>query len=197
MINLIPITGGATRLGLALADYYLMVGQQVVITYRSPRPQVNQLTDRGALCIAADFSTDDGVYAAAHELRDKCPVLRSIVHNASSWFTDPGGRQKLDHLAPMMRVHVGAPMVLTETLALALLGSNNPSVIHVSDHVANCEPIEHMAYAASKSAMLNLTKSQAKNMRQIFALMRCAPHSLNSVMKMTRHIASVRLLKAR
>ncbi|MEC8694998.1 MAG: dihydromonapterin reductase [Pseudomonadota bacterium] len=162
MTDPILITGGATRLGLALADYYLMVGQQVVITYRSPRPQVNQLTDRGALCIAADFSTDDGVYAAAHELRDKCPVLRSIVHNASSWFTDPGGRQKLDHLALMMRVHVGAPMVLTETLAPALLGSNNPSVIHVSDHVANRGSDQHMAYAASKSAMLNLTKSQAK-----------------------------------
>ena len=162
MTDPILITGGATRLGLALADYYLMVGQQVVITYRSPRPQVNQLTDRGALCIAADFSTDDGVYAAAHELRDKCPVLRSIVHNASSWFTDPGGRQKLDHLALMMRVHVGAPMVLTETLAPALLGSNNPSVIHVSDHVANRGSDQHMAYAASKSPMLNLTKSQAK-----------------------------------
>lgn len=162
MTDPILITGGATRLGLALADYYLTVGQQVVITYRSPRPQVEQLTDRGALCVPADFSTDDGVCAAVQELQDKCPVLHSIVHNASSWSTDPGGCQNLDHLALMMRVHVGAPMVLTETLAPALLGSDNPSVIHVSDHVANRGSDQHMAYAASKSAMLNLTKSQAK-----------------------------------
>ena len=53
-------------------------------------------------------------------------------------------------------------MVLTEMLAPALLGSDNPSVIHLSDHVANRGSDQHMAYAASKSAMLNLTKSQAK-----------------------------------
>jgi dihydromonapterin reductase/dihydrofolate reductase len=162
MTDPILITGGATRLGFALANYYLNHGQSVVITYRGPRPQVEQLTDQGALCVQADFSTDVGVYAAAQELQDKCPVLNSIVHNASSWFTDPGGRQNLDHLALMMRVHVGAPMVLTEMLAPALLGSDNPSVIHLSDHVANRGSDQHMAYAASKSAMLNLTKSQAK-----------------------------------
>ncbi|MEE2820317.1 MAG: dihydromonapterin reductase [Pseudomonadota bacterium] len=162
MTDPILITGGATRLGLALAEYYLNSEQSVVITYRSPRPQVEQLTDRGALCVQVDFSTDDGVYAAAQGLQDKCPVLRSIVHNASTWSTDPGGRQNLDHLALMMRVHVGAPLVLTETLAPALLGSDNPSVIHISDHVANRGSDQHMAYAASKNAMLNLTKSQAK-----------------------------------
>ena len=162
MTDPILITGAATRLGFALADYYLNNGQSVVITYRSPRAQVEQLTDRGALCVQADFSTDDGVYAAAQELQHKCPALRSIVHNASSWSTDPGGHQILDHLALMMRVHVGAPMVVTETLAPALLGSDNPSVINVSDHVANRGSDQHMAYAASKSAMLNLTKSQAK-----------------------------------
>ena len=32
MTDPILITGGATRLGLALAEYYLTVGQQVVIT---------------------------------------------------------------------------------------------------------------------------------------------------------------------
>ncbi|NCW74806.1 MAG: SDR family oxidoreductase [Gammaproteobacteria bacterium] len=53
-------------------------------------------------------------------------------------------------------------MVLTDKLANALLQSDNPSVINISDHVANRGSDQHMAYAASKSAMLNLTKSQAK-----------------------------------
>ena len=146
---------------------------------------------------AADFSTDDGVYAAAQELQDKCPVLHSIVHNASSWFTDPGGRQNLDHLALMMRVHIGAPMVLTETLAPALLGSDNPSVIHISDHVANRGSDQHMAYAASKSAMLNLTKSQAKKYAPDIRVNALCPRYLISAMRTKRHIASVRLLKVR
>ena len=164
-----------------------------MITYRSPRPQVEQLTDLGALCIQADFSTDDGVYAAAQELQDKCPILNSIVHNASSWFTDPGGRQNLDHLALMMRVHVGAPMVLTEMLVPALLGSDNPSVIHLSDHVAN-RGSDQPSYAAQEC-----DAESPKNQAKICGIpsLHCVRHSLNFVMKMTRHIASVQLLKAR
>ena len=53
-------------------------------------------------------------------------------------------------------------MALTEALKNALLKSRNPSVVNISDHVANRGSDQHMAYAASKSAMLNLTKSQAK-----------------------------------
>jgi dihydromonapterin reductase/dihydrofolate reductase len=162
MTNPILITGGATRLGFALADYYLNNGQSVVITYRSQRSEVQELTDKGALCVQADFATDTGIYAAAEQLSEQCPKLHSIVHNASSWFTDPGGTEDLDNLALMMRIHVGASMVLTDKLANALLQSDNPSVINISDHVANRGSDQHMAYAASKSAMLNLTKSQAK-----------------------------------
>ena len=162
MTDPILITGGSTRLGFALADYYLNNGQSVVITYRSQRSEVQELTDKGALCVQADFATDTGIYAAAEQLSAQCPKLHSIVHNASSWFTDPGGTEDLDNLALMMRIHVGASMVLTDKLANALLQSDNPSVINISDHVANRGSDQHMAYAASKSAMLNLTKSQAK-----------------------------------
>ena len=162
MTDPILITGGATRLGFALADYYLNANQAVVITYRTERPEVEELTDKGAVCLHADFSTDIGIYEAAEQLKEQCPRLQSIVHNASSWFTDPGGTEDLDNLALMMRIHVGASMVVTETLSAALLKSDNPSVINVSDHVANRGSDQHMAYAASKAAMLNLTKSQAK-----------------------------------
>ena len=162
MTDPILITGGGTRLGFALADYYLNSGQSVVITFRSHRPQVQELLNRGAVCVQADFSTDSGIYEAAGQLKDRCPRLRSIVHNASSWFTDPGGTDDLDNLALMMRIHIGAPLVLTDALSPALLQTENPSVINISDHVARRGSDQHMAYAASKSAMLNLTKSQAK-----------------------------------
>lgn len=158
----ILITGGGTRLGLALAHYYLDQGQPVVVTYRSHREAVGELSARGAEIIAADFSTDAGIIAAADTLCSLCPSLQSIVHNASTWTTDPGGEDDLTNLALMMRVHVGAPMYLTEVLRSALLATATPSVIHVSDHVATRGSDQHMAYAASKAAMLNLMKSQAK-----------------------------------
>jgi dihydromonapterin reductase/dihydrofolate reductase len=162
MTDPILITGGATRLGFALAMHYLNNDQPVVLTYRTERPEVSQLTAAGAVCIRADFSTDDGIYQASELLQERCQRLQSIVHNASSWFADPGGHHDLENLALMMRIHVGAPMVFTDTLHQALLQAHNPSIVNVSDHVANRGSDKHMAYAASKSALLNLTKSQAK-----------------------------------
>ena len=162
MTDPILITGGATRLGLALAKYYVEIDHSVVITYRSERTELSELKDLGVHCIAADFSTDSGIYRAASELQNQYPRLQSIVHNASSWFNDPGGDQDLENLALMMRIHVGASMVLSEALKDALLTADNPSIVNISDHVANRGSDKHMAYAASKSAMLNLTKSQAK-----------------------------------
>ena len=162
MSDPILITGGATRLGFALATHYLENNQPVVITFRSERPELEKLRQAGAVCIHADFSTDAEIAAAADTLKGRCKTLQSIVHNASSWITDPGGPSDLTNLALMMRIHVGASMALTEALKSALLKSSNPSIVNISDHVANRGSDQHMAYAASKSAMLNLTKSQAK-----------------------------------
>lgn len=156
------ITGAGTRLGLALAHALLDQGQAVVATYRSARPEVQDLIDKGATLVRADFSTDAGIEAAVEALVDTCPNLSSIVHNASSWEKDLEGPDDLAVLARMMRIHVGASLRLTDALAPALLTSESPSVINISDHVANRGSDQHMAYAASKAALLNLTKSQAK-----------------------------------
>jgi dihydromonapterin reductase/dihydrofolate reductase len=114
--------------------------------------------------VYADFATDAGVYDALERIQDVLPRCQSIVHNASSWWTDPPLTEQLDHLALMMRIHVGAPMILTRGLQPALETADQPSVVLVSDHVARRGSDKHMAYAASKAAMLNLTQSLAKRL---------------------------------
>ena len=162
MTDPILVTGGGTRLGYALARHYLNNDQPVVITYRTHRPEVDQLQELGVTCIYADFETDEGIYHLGQQLVKVCPKLKSIVHNASSWMKDPLQFSDLHSLNLMMRIHVGAPMILSDLMRPALLRSENPSVVNISDHVANRGSHRHMAYAASKGAMLNLTKSQAK-----------------------------------
>ena len=107
MTDPILITGGATRLGFALAMHYLNNDQPVVLTYRTERPEVGQLTAAGAVCIHADFSTDDGIYQASELLQERCQRLQSIVHNASSWFADPGGHHDLVTLLVLRTVASG------------------------------------------------------------------------------------------
>ncbi len=63
------ITGGARRIGLALARSFLQRDIPVIIAYRSDYPALSELKRLGATCIQGDFSTHDGIYRFAEQVR--------------------------------------------------------------------------------------------------------------------------------
>ena len=70
----ILITGGGRRIGLAIAWHFLNQKQPVIVSYRTHYPAIDGLTQAGALCIQADFSTDDGVLAFAEKIKTHTPA---------------------------------------------------------------------------------------------------------------------------
>jgi NAD(P)-dependent dehydrogenase (short-subunit alcohol dehydrogenase family) len=51
------ITGGGRRIGLALAHHILAQKIPVLVSYRTRYEAIDVLAQRGAVCIAADFSS--------------------------------------------------------------------------------------------------------------------------------------------
>lgn len=84
----ILITGGGRRIGLAVAWHFLNQKQPVIVSYRTHYPAIDGLREAGAICIPADFSTDEGVLAFADEVKAQTDGLRAIVHNASAWVAE-------------------------------------------------------------------------------------------------------------
>lgn len=162
MTRTILITGGASRLGLALANHYADIGWHVIITYRTDYPSVAALRRLGVACYSVDFRDPLAVMATASDIAKDHPRLDVLIHNASAWEADQPGIENHAVLMRMMQIHVSAPMLLTDALAPCLARGEDPSVILISDHVAHRGSDQHMAYAASKAAMLNLTRSLAK-----------------------------------
>ena len=64
----ILITGAGQRVGLHCAERLLDEGQPVIFSYRSERPGVQALRERGAVGVFADFSTEAGILAFIAEL---------------------------------------------------------------------------------------------------------------------------------
>lgn len=160
----ILITGGSQRLGLAIAQDLLAHDQPVIITYRRHKSSVDQLENAGAIVLEADFSTQQGISRAIDEIKRVAPRLRGIIHNASDWVAenpelDPG---KL--MNDMMMVHANAPYQLNLALKDALIRDNSPpaDIIHMTDYVQETGSENHIAYAASKAALHNLTLSFAR-----------------------------------
>lgn len=158
----ILITGGAQRLGLAIAENLLSQHHSVIITYRSQKPSIDDLVKLGATAIHADFATNEGVVAFIQALQAQTSSLRGIIHNASDWESESAEATTAEHAQlfnKMMQVHANAPYLINLACEKMLLPGAD--IIHMTDYVQETGSKKHLAYAASKAALHNLTLSFA------------------------------------
>ncbi|MEE2361576.1 dihydromonapterin reductase [Klebsiella pneumoniae] len=130
----ILITGAGRRIGLALAHHFLQQRQPVIVSYRTPYPAI------------------DG--------------LRAIIHNASDWMAEKPGVPLSAVINRMMQIHVHAPYLLNHALEALLRGHGHAAsdIIHITDYVVERGSDKHIAYAASKAALDNMTRSFARKL---------------------------------
>lgn len=159
------ITGASQRIGLAMAESLLEQGKPIVFTYRTHKPAVESLISKGATAICADFSTQSGIDRAIVEIKAISKSYRAIIHNASDWAKE--GDNIDDHalMDAMMTIHATAPYRINRALTDALTNREGPAdIIHMTDYVQDTGSAKHMAYAASKAALHNLTLSFAQQL---------------------------------
>ncbi len=162
----ILITGGGRRIGLALAHHFLHHQQAVIVSFRTRYPAIDQLESAGAICIQADFSTDQGILSFAETVKSQTAGLRAVLHNASDWQAETRNIALSDVLTRMLQIHVHAPYLLNHALEGLLRGAGHAAsdIIHFTDYVVERGSDKHIAYAASKAALDNMTRSFAKKL---------------------------------
>jgi len=89
--------------------------------------------------------------------------LRAIIHNASDWIPEGDDLDPAVIMSKMMQVHVSVPYQINLALKNLLLScpENLKDIIHFTDFVADKGSKKHIAYAASKAALANMTLSFA------------------------------------
>lgn len=154
----ILITGGAQRLGLHCAQRLAGDGFHVVITCRHLREEWQRQPLEGIDVILADFSTVEGIQALIDEIDRQDLNLRAIIHNASSWIDDRSGAEAMQQ---MMMVHMQAPYLINLAARRWFDSAETGDIIHMTDFVAGQGSPRHIAYAATKAALENMTLSFA------------------------------------
>lgn len=166
-LGTIFITGVGKRIGLYLARHLLAQGYSVIGTYRRHYPAIDELTAEGALLYQCDLCDETQIAELASKILVGRHALRAIIHNASDWLPDDNGLSPGQTMAQMMAIHVSAPYQLNLALApllhLGLMQSEigTRDIIHLTDYVAEKGSNKHIAYAASKAALHNMTLSFA------------------------------------
>ncbi|MCG9731441.1 dihydromonapterin reductase [Shewanella sp. Isolate13] len=162
MTATVLITGVGKRVGLYLAHHLTKVGYQVLGTYRTLRPELQQLEAQGVVLYPCDFYSNEQTNALIAIIQASHSSLNAIIHNASDWLPDDDS-SAIVTIEKMMQIHATAPYAINLGLA-PLLQKNSASysdIIHITDYVVDKGSKKHAAYAASKAALHNLTLSFA------------------------------------
>ena len=170
----ILITGGAQRIGLHCAERLLDAGQPVIISYRTARPGLDRLRERGAVTLPADFSGSAGIQTFIESVKAHTQSLRAIVHNASDWHLEAPGHEA-EVFQRMFEVHMLAPYLINLNCADLLRHGGPADIIHISDDVTRVGSKKHVAYAASKAGLENLTLSFAASLAPTIKVNGIAP----------------------
>jgi pteridine reductase len=162
------ITGGAKRVGRAIAQALAEDGFDLVIIYHHSaeyaQAMVNELSapNRTVTPIAADLFDPD---AAVAKILSQFTHARLdvLVNNAS--FYEPAGLAETDSvlLRRMSAVHLESPLLLCRAMAQKLRLARG-RVINMIDVLAERPWPRYMAYCATKAALANLTMSLAREL---------------------------------
>jgi len=168
------ITGGARRVGRAIAEAFAHAGCDLVITYRSSADAAARAADE--LCqlgIAVhvrplDLGDPNAVERAGDELARDLPRADVLVHNASIYRRTPLEKLTAAAAEEAWRIHALGPLLLTRSLAGRLRESSLPSrgsVVAMLDVHALGQPRpEYSAYSMSKAALAEMVRSLAREL---------------------------------
>lgn len=157
----IIITGIGKRIGYALAKHLLNLGQPVIGTYRTEYESIEELRQLGAELYCYDFYDNMQVASLIDTISYNHDQLRAIIHNASDWLPDRNPLSPAATLDRMMQIHVNAPYQINLALMdkLQACSAEFSDIIHFTDYVVDKGSKKHIAYAASKAALSNMTLS--------------------------------------
>ncbi|MDA1007440.1 MAG: SDR family oxidoreductase [Planctomycetota bacterium] len=168
------VTGGAVRVGRAIALSFARAHCDVTLTYRRSAVEARALSLEiralGVQCnlIRADFKDAAAAVAAIAKELGRAP-LDILVHNAADYRHDPrsgaSARTQSLHFNEHMEVNALAPLLLTRSLANRLAKSRNAgggAVVCIGDiHAMGRSRAGWASYLASKGALLQIMESLA------------------------------------
>ncbi|MFH2052652.1 MAG: SDR family oxidoreductase [bacterium] len=162
------VTGGAKRIGRALALALAGEGAAVVLHYRNSvaeaRNTAAAIEDRGGVCllVAGDLADAEvaGELVAVAETAAGAPI-DILVNNASIFgpgeaLDTPTGTWDLHHA-----VNLRAPFILAREMARRLPAGRTGDVINLNDIRALKPGSDHFPYTISKVGLHGLTRSLA------------------------------------
>lgn len=162
------VTGGARRIGRAIALALAEAGADVAITYRNSKNQAEQTTNeiaamgRRAQAIECDVRSESSVRAAVDETIAALGRLDILVNNAAVFETAPLESLTLEQWDTVFATNTRGPFLVARE-ALPHLRAARGRIVNIGSLGGERAWAGHAHYSSAKAALHMLTRTMARS----------------------------------
>ena len=165
----IIITGGATRMGAAIARKLSGPNIEILIHYNKSKLKAEklkkELSSKGTkvYTVKGDLSKEADIKKIIKFAKSKLKNFDCLVNNASLFENDKLENFSLDSWSKHLRTNLRAPALLTKEFAKNVKGKNNNIINIIDQRVFKLTPY-FFSYTISKTGLYTLTKTSAMSL---------------------------------
>ena len=162
------VTGGAKRIGRAIALDLASRGVHVAITYRTSQTDAKKtvaaIRGKGvrALGLKADQRNPAQVRDAVNKLLSQWGRMDVLINNASSFYPTPWERVTETQWEDLLAANLSGPWWFCQAAARAMKRQKAGKIINIVDVAAFSPWPSFLPYCAAKGGLLTLTRGLAK-----------------------------------
>lgn len=161
------VTGGAVRVGKAIALALAARGATVAITYRTSADAAEQtvleLKELGgdARAVQCDQRIPDHVTAAVRSVESSLGPVDVLVNSAAIFERTPIDEVTLEDWDSHLEINLRGPWLFAQAVAPAMKARGQGVIVNIVDIAAERPFPNHLPYSVSKAGLVALTKGLA------------------------------------
>jgi len=165
----IILTGGATRIGAAIAEKISGPNKEIIIHFNKSKSKAENLKRKlqnygtKVYLIKADFSKEKDVKKFIKLAKSKLKYFDCLINNASLFENDKLENFNTNSWEKHLSVNLRAPALLSKEFSKNVKGKNNNIINIIDQRVFKLTPY-FFSYTISKTGLFTLTKTSAMSL---------------------------------
>ena len=168
--KVVLVTGGAKRVGAAIARRLHRGGANLMLHYRSSereakalRTELNAARADSVALVQADLLDVAGLPEIVRNTVGRFERLDALVNNASTFFPTPVGEMTPANWETLIGANLRAPLFLSQAAAPHLKKTGG-AIVNITDIHAERPLKSYVVYSVAKTGLAGLTRSLAREL---------------------------------
>ena len=160
------VTGGAKRLGKAIAIFLAINGYDIVIHYNTSKEHalstkniIEELCHQKCILLQANLTEFEPLSNLINKAFEAIPYCNCLINNASIFYKNTLMDTTIEDFTQNYNIHIQAPLFLSQYFARKCVTTGN--IINIIDAMVLKDATKYFIYTMSKKSLLDFTKFAA------------------------------------